>query len=78
VHVNDLVANADLSFMTREFAQELPQRLAEHELLNQAVGVLIARNGHSAAEARDRIAFAATHAKASRADVARIVMTLDT
>lgn len=78
VRVEELVANADLSFMTREHAKELPQRLDEHARLNQAVGVLMARNGWAAAEARERFEFAAAHAKVARADVARIVLVLGT
>jgi GAF domain-containing protein len=78
LHVNELVANADLSFMTRELARELPQRLAEHEQVNQAIGVLMGVHGWTAAGARERFDFAAAHAHASRADVASIVMMLDT
>jgi GAF domain-containing protein len=75
---NQLTANADLSFMTRQFAEELPQRLEEHERINQAVGVLMASHGWTAAVARERLDYAASHAQTSRANVARIVMVLDT
>ena len=76
--VNELVANADLAFMTREFARELPQRLDEHEQVNQAVGVLMGLHGWTEAQARERLDFAAAHADTSRANVARMVMVLDT
>jgi GAF domain-containing protein len=76
-HVNDLVANADLSFLTRQYAQELPDRLAEHEQVNQAVGVLMGLHGWTAAHARERLDYAATHARTSRSNVSRIVMVLD-
>ena len=78
VHVNELVANADLSFMTREFARELPERLAEHEQVNQAVGVLMGLHDWTAEQARERLNYAAAHARASQASVARMVMVLDT
>jgi AmiR/NasT family two-component response regulator len=78
VDVNELVSNADLSFMTREFARELPQRLADHEEFNQTVGVLMGTHGWTAAEARERLDYAATHAQTSRSSVARMVMVLDT
>ena len=76
--VNELVMNADLSFMTREFARELPQRLEEHEQVNQAVGVLMGLHGWAEAEARERLDYAAGHAHTSRANVARMIMVLDT
>lgn len=77
VHVNELVANADLSFMTREFAKELPQRLAEHEQVNQAVGVLMGLHGWTPTEARQRLDYAASHARTDLASVVRMVMVLD-
>ncbi len=76
--VDELVMNADLSFMTREFARELPQRLDEHEQVNQAIGVLMGLHGWTEAEARERLDYAANHAHTSRASVARMVMVLDT
>lgn len=55
MRVDELVMNADLSFMTRELARELPQRLDEHEQVNQAIGVLMGLHGWVEAEARDRL-----------------------
>lgn len=74
VHVNDLVANADLSFMTRDFARELPQRLDDHEQLNQAAGMLMSLHAWDAEHARERIRHAATRAGVTPADVAAILM----
>jgi GAF domain-containing protein len=78
VHVNELVANADLAFTTRDSARELPQRLADHVQSNQAVGVLMVLHGWSAAEARERLDHAALRAGTTRSSVARIIMMLDT
>ena len=76
VHVGDLVRNADLPFRTREFARELPQRLLDHEKVNRAVGVLVERRGWSAAEARQRMEFAAGSAGTPVTSVADVVMVL--
>jgi GAF domain-containing protein len=78
VHVDQLVTNADLSFMTREFARELPQRLEDHEQLDQAVGVLMSLRGGGADEVRERIRYAADAAHVPVTDVARIIMVLGT
>lgn len=75
---NELVMNADLSFMTREYARELPRRLDEHEQVNRAIGVLMGLHGWTKAEARERLDYAAGHAHTSRANVARMIMVLDT
>jgi GAF domain-containing protein len=77
-HVGELVENADLSFMTREFARELPQRLDDHEQLSQAVGVLISLRGWDADQARERIRFAAGRAGISPGEVAKIVLVVAT
>ena len=77
-HVGDVVSNADLSFMTRDFARELPQRLQDHDKVSQAVGVLMASRGMSAAEARERLEYCAGRAGIPVAAVADMVMVLDT
>lgn len=77
-HVDDLVANAELSFMTRDFARELPKRLADHEQVDEAVETLVQLHGWTRETARERLDVAATHARTSPASVARIVMVLDT
>ena len=76
VHVNELVTNADLSFTTRELARELPERLADHERVNRAVGLLVERRGWSEQEARERMAVAAGNARASLSSVAEMVMVM--
>jgi hypothetical protein len=76
VHVNELVTNADLSFVTREHARELPQRLADHERVNQAVGLLVERRGWTAKEARERMELAAGSAHASMTSIAEVVMVM--
>jgi GAF domain-containing protein len=78
VHVGELVLNADLSFMTREFARELPQRLEDYEQLNQAAGVLMALHGWDPDQARERIRYAAGRAGVATSDVAKIVMVIGT
>ena len=60
--IEEIVTNADLSFMTREFARELPERLAAASRVDEAVGILMARQGWSATEARERLAEAASRA----------------
>jgi GAF domain-containing protein len=76
-HVEEVVRNADLSFMTLQAARELPHRLADHERVSQAVGVLVAR-GMDAAEARERLEYAASHARISLRHAADMVLILDT
>ena len=77
-HVQDVVRNADLSFMTRDLARGLPQRLDEHEKVNQAVGVLVGRRGFTPERARERMGFAARQAGIPLAAVADLVMILGT
>ncbi|MCW2715831.1 MAG: antitermination regulator [Frankiales bacterium] len=78
VHVSQLVENADLSFMTREFARELPQRLADREKLDQAVDVLLSLRGGEADQARERIRYAASRAGISPSEVAMIILVVGT
>ncbi|MCW2680452.1 MAG: antitermination regulator [Frankiales bacterium] len=77
-HVSELVENADLSFMTREFARELPQRLEDHEQLNQAVDVLTALRGGDAEATRERIRFAASRAGITPSQVSAIILIVGT
>src|SRR3954447_11909360 len=77
-HVQGVVRNADLSFLTREFARELPARLADHAKVSQAVGVLTATNGMTSLEARERLEYAASRAGISLTDAADMVMILGT
>lgn len=73
-----MVSNADLSFRTRDAARELPTRLEERARLDQAVGVLMAARGWSAADARDRLLRASSRAGAQVEHVVSIVLTLHT
>src|SRR3954469_1484467 len=77
-HVQGVVRNADLSFLTRDFARELPTRLADHAKVSQAVGVLTATNGMTSLEARERLEYAAAGAGISLTDAAKMVMILGT
>lgn len=76
-HVEEVVRNADLSFMTLQAARELPQRLADHERVSMAVGVLMSR-GMGATEARERLEYAAGHARISLRRAADMVLILHT
>lgn len=74
MHVSDLVRNADLSFMTRDFARQLPQRLEDHQRVNEAIGVLAERRGWSPQEARARMEVAAGRAGAPASSIAEVVL----
>jgi transcriptional regulator with GAF, ATPase, and Fis domain len=76
VHVEELVKNADLSFMTRDWAEELPDRVEALEVTEQAVGVLVATQGWGPDDARSRLQDAAGRAGAPLDTVARAVLAL--
>jgi GAF domain-containing protein len=76
-HVEEVVRNADLSFMTLQAARELPQRLADHERVSQAIGVLMS-GGMDPAEARERLEYAAGHARITLRHAADVVLILHT
>lgn len=76
--VAGVVANADLSFLTRERARALPQQLADRARIDQAVGVLIGRSGGSPQQARNRLLRAADQAGITAAEAADTVISLDT
>jgi GAF domain-containing protein len=75
--LSEAVTNADLSFMTRDFARELPERLEARERLDQAVGVLMALRGWDASVARSRLRHAASLAGADLDAVAEVVISLE-
>lgn len=75
-HVDEVVRNADLSFMTREFARELPERLAASSRVDEAVGMLMVRQGWTASEARERLAEAAARAGVPPAALADALVDL--
>ena len=74
--LSEAVSNADLSFRTREWARDLPERLEKRERFEQAIGVLRELHGSSADVARASITRAATLAGISTAEVADIVVSL--
>jgi GAF domain-containing protein len=76
-HVSELVTNADLTFMTREWAAELPQRVEALEVTENAVRSLMTRLGLTAEEARSRLNDAAGRAGAPVDKVARALLALD-
>lgn len=76
VPVHELVMNADLSFMTREFARELPAQLAAKAHLDEAVDVLVALTGWTAAAARTRLLDAAANARLPSDQVAQLLLRL--
>ena len=68
VPAEQLVANADLSFMTKRFAEELPERLDAKQRIDTAVGVLMGLHGWTAGETRSRLRNAAAHAGRPRGE----------
>jgi GAF domain-containing protein len=76
VRVADLVTNADLSFRSRDWAGELPQRVEALEVTVLAARALAARTGWAVPEARTRLADAAQRAGAPIEKVAQAVLSL--
>jgi GAF domain-containing protein len=74
--LREAVTNADLSFRTRDFARELPARLAARERLDLAAGVLMEHRRCSRQEARSMIQKAADLAGVPMESVAEVVMSL--
>jgi hypothetical protein len=68
------VHNADLSFSTREAARLTPQRLEDLNVVDQAVGVVMAAREVDQARAREIIADAARQAGQDEVYVAREVI----
>jgi hypothetical protein len=76
VPAEHLVTNADLSFMTRDFARELPNQLTTKERVDQAVGMLMAVHGWKADESRGRLHTAAARAGTPLDKVAELILTI--
>lgn len=76
VPVEHLVSNADLSFMTRDFARQLPERLQAKEQVDVAVGLLVGMHGWEPDEARSRLRAAAARAGVAVDKVADLVLAL--
>ncbi|MFL6090042.1 MAG: GAF and ANTAR domain-containing protein [Aeromicrobium sp.] len=70
------VTNADLGFTTRFRAAEAPDRLREDHLLNQVMGVLMAEQGLSAEEAKQKLQSAAQRAGIADAQMAQAILDL--
>lgn len=75
--LSEVVANADMSFMTRDFARQLPQRLDAMEKVEQAVGALTHLRGWRPDEARSRLSGAARQAGTPIDKVADVVLALN-
>lgn len=76
VRSEDMMTNADLSFMTLDYARELPERLEESAKVSQAVGVLIALRGWDPQVARQRLRAAAAKARIGVEQVATVILDL--
>lgn len=74
--VGELVRNADLTFRTRDWARQLPERLAARKTVEIAVGVLMAAQGWSPDDARARLRSAAQRAGVPIERVADVVTQL--
>lgn len=70
------VTNADLSFSTRQVAEQAPRRLRADVDIQVAVGILSASRGLGAGEARDQLTGAARRAGVSEADLAAVVIEI--
>ena len=70
------VTNADLSFSTRQVAQEAPRRLREDVLLQVASGLLSASLGVTLDAARERLLRAAVRSGVAPAELAEVVIDL--
>jgi GAF domain-containing protein len=70
----DAMTNADLTFATRTSAREAPGRLADQDVVAQAVGMLSVLDGVSADRAHDRLLTAAAKAGVSAQELARTII----
>jgi GAF domain-containing protein len=68
------VTNADLSFRTREEAEQAPQRLREQNVVDAAVGLLAAKYGLTVDEAQHRLSEAAERAGIPEANMAAAIL----
>lgn len=68
------VANADLSFTTRQQALTAPATLKANARIDNAVGVIIAIHGVTAAEAQRRLQTAATLAGVPAVSIAEVIL----
>lgn len=68
------IENADLSFATRLEALEAPQRLRDHSVVDQAVGILASEEGLDPVTAEQRLRAAAARAGVDLVELARHVI----
>jgi hypothetical protein len=73
---SEVVKNADLSFMTRDWARQLPAKLETRRTVETAVGVLRASRGWTEDQARERLRDAAHRAGVELERVAGVVLHL--
>jgi hypothetical protein len=69
-----IVADADLTFATRQDAVDTPDRIADQDQVDLAVGMLASAQALGASEAGSRIREAAARAGVSESQVARIMI----
>src|SRR3954452_2558278 len=74
--VEELVANADLSFRTLDWARELPERVRTKKSVEMAVGILMQLQRWTAVQARERLSDASTRAGVPVDKIARVILTL--
>lgn len=72
------VTNADLSFLTRELARQLPERLEDKARVDRAVGLLSVLRGERPDQVRNRLREAAGRARVPVPMVADMVLELNT
>jgi transcriptional regulator with GAF, ATPase, and Fis domain len=70
------VTNADLSFSTRQTAEQAPQRLREDVQLEVAAGVIASRSGVGLETAREQLRAAARRAGLSEARLAEAIIDI--
>lgn len=66
----EAVSNADLGFATRHLAEEAPERLADIDIVGQAVGLMVAAYRIDVDQARERLTQAADRAGLSETQLA--------
>lgn len=72
----ELVTNADLSFRTRDWARELPERVEARRTVEIAVGTIMQTRGWDSAQARIRLTSAARKAGVSTEILAMALLDL--
>lgn len=74
--VSDIVRNADLSFSTRQVAEQAPETLQSQNAVDQAIGIIIASMRVDAQAAEQRLTESARRAGISVAQFARALVNL--